>query len=239
MRDGRRAARCASLLLVALAGSGCSELFDLHEPLHADAAVAATDASDGGITVDAASDAATACASPILYEGFAGALPCAAWGNSYASGTQLAQANGMLTVTPSATAGSVGGCVTPQNNYSFGRGVTVRVNEVLQGAGAYTIMQVHGADLQMDVIGGALQLENASGTSAYASTAYSSIMKWWRIRPSGSSMIGEYSTDGVSWTLLATRAVAPPLQIGVEIAAGSNNGGNVGQAAFDQLMICP
>jgi hypothetical protein len=235
MIDGGRVSRLAWLVLFNAAGSGCTYVFDLDQPLREDARGPTFDATDAGAG-DATSDAATACVNPIFFDSFSATSPCAPWGSAYTTTTALEEANGVLSITPNIVAGSVGGCLS-SSSYAFGNGVTAIVDETLQGPGAYTVLGVHGADMQINVASGMLRYQTTSSTDVGVVT-YTSAMKWWRIRPSGANVIGEYSMDGTSWVALGTTN-ASPAQVSVEIAAGSNNGGNVGKALFDELMICP
>ena len=224
------------LLLCVVAG--CSEIFHLDRPLRDDAATAVGDAVDGRSDDGMVDGGRSRCPNPILNDSFDASVPCAPWGNVYSANAVVTEGNGQLTMMLGNTSGAVAGCVSTSNTFAFGTGVTANVTATLQGTGAYTVLQIHPVELQIEVSGGIIRFQTGSSVDL-GSASYTPAQTWWRIRPSGATIVGEVSTDGSSWLSLGTTSMTPPSQIGVEITAGSNSGGNVGDAVFDELTICP
>jgi hypothetical protein len=150
----------------------------------------------------------------------------------------ITETGGALVITPAAQAGSIGGCVRP-NNLPFGSGVIAVVDEVLSGTDTYTVLQVHGPELQIKATGDGFVRFQTSASQDIGVGPYSPDMKYWRIRPATATIVGEYSSDGTNWLLLGIAQVTPPASIGIEISAGTNGVSVMGTGTFDQLVICP
>jgi hypothetical protein len=230
MRRGRVPRVC---VLVCAFASGCDALWNLD---HLDSSDART--LDGVETV--ADVALGRCANPILHDTFDGPEPCMSWASSYADLGATIKATGQLEITPAAQINSIAGCVS-NNNYAFGTGISAVVTSVVTGPSTYTVLQIHGPELQIKMAGsGTLRFQTSASQDIGAPIAYNPAMKWWRIRPTGTSSItGEYSVDGETYLPLGTAAVAMPATVGIELSAGTNSTTVIGKAAFDELQICP
>lgn len=213
-----------------LSASGCDLLFQLDHVERRDAAV--SDANDG--------DAETlSCASPIFADTFAGPEYCA-WGSPYMDPGATIEANGQLVVTPGKSGASVAGCISTSNR-AFGSGVTAIVNEIVRGNDAYTVLSARGTNLQIKGSSdGTLRFQTAQSADIGNVVTYDANKTWWRIRPMGAStIVGEYSNNGIDWHELGRAGQGVPATIGFELTCGTNTAGVTGQCLFDLLEICP
>ena len=65
-------------------------------------------------------------------------------------------------------------------------------------------------------------------------------MRWWRLRPVSTGIVGEYSPDGHVWTLLGSLTGTTPTGIRIDIGAGTDlQEASPGTGAFRHLDICP
>ncbi len=219
-----------SMLLCALA-AGCDYLFNID---HIDPVDGATQ------PVDVAADVPTPpCASPALVDNFDSGTICAPWGEKYMDLEAQMVQNGQLIITPGKQANSIGGCVALAQ-HPFGTGVAVRVTEILRGESTYTVLGIHGPNVQIKASGdGMLRFQTFSSVELGTPIPYQPDMFWWRIRPEGlMAIVGEYSTDGASWTMLGRLTMPPPAMITPEISAGTNTTQVTGSGVFDRLQIC-
>jgi hypothetical protein len=218
------------MLLCALA-AGCDYLFNIDHIGPSDGAMQPTD-----IAGDAPGPS---CGTPILWDRFDGPNICAPWGEMYLDLEARMVEDGQLVITPGRQASSIGGCVALAQ-HPFGSGVAVRVTEVVQGESTYTVLGIHGPNVQIKASGdGMLRFQTFSSVDLGTPIPYQPNMFWWRIRPEGlMAIVGEYSSDGASWTTLGTLTMPPPTMITPEISAGTNTTQVSGNGAFDQLLIC-
>jgi len=235
---GRRAVLGCCVMLTSAAG--CDYLFQLD---HIDRG---RDAASTDATKDGAGDAVDAVGwggpcetmTPTFRDTFDGPLVCSQWDSKYDdTGTTVVE-DGMLKIT--ANANSVAGC-KKNTSLPFGKGVTAVVPEVVRGAGAYTVLQIHDANLQILASGEDNKLRFQTSASADIGTpvTYAATMKWWRIRPGASAIVGEYSTDGTNWIMLGSQITTVPTLIGIEITVGAGNSPSMGTGTFDELTLCP
>lgn len=234
---GGRAVLCAGCVAATLA-AGCDYILriDHIDPPGDGGSDAPRPTEDSSVS----SDAKTLCAVPLLRDTFDGPVICAPWGTSYADLGATVAEQGTLVLTPAGQIGSIAGCLTPGSSQPFGSGVTAIVTELVRGTNAYTVLQIHGPEVQIKGTGtGTLLFETSGGQALGATVLYDPAMKWWRIRPEGNAIVGEYSTDGALWTRLGSSPQVPPSTVGIEIAGGTDSTFVMGAGVFDELVICP
>jgi len=134
--------------------------------------------------------------------------------------------------------GAHGNC-TENGSVPFGAaGVFVEVETAPSAASAYAYLAVYGApsglQARFTVKGGQLQLLPA--TAAYDPSA----MKWLRLRPDPTGIVGDYSADATVWTHFAVVSGAAPAMVRIDLGAGTDNAEmSPGVATFSHLDVCP
>jgi len=196
---------------------------------------------DGGVSpADSSvpSDGRVACTAAILHDPFDGPAFCAPWGTSYADLGATIKEDGTLVLTPNTQVDSIAGCLTSGSSQMFGTGVTARVIDIARDSGAYTVLLIHGPEVQIKATGnGVVRFETSAGMVLGSPFTFTS-PQLWRIRPTATSIVGEVSSDGKQWTMIGLSPQTPPPTIGIEIAAGTTSVSVSGAGIFDELAIC-
>jgi hypothetical protein len=176
---------------------------------------------------------------PILDEHFTSATPCSSWGTSWGPpNTSIAQGGGQLTVTPT-QGNSDGGCSWNQAMPLGVGGAVVEANPMSISDG-YTTLQLVGIDRQLGKNGDELQFSTVNSTTVFAHAPYdATAMHWWRLRPTTTAIVAEYSADGQSWTMFGSRPtsfqdVQPTLIAGLFGSAVPATG-----SEFTRFALCP
>jgi hypothetical protein len=138
-------------------------------------------------------------------------LDTAKWDNF--GGAEVVEDNHQLEVTTTA-AGSYEGIITKKHFKLTGMGVTAKL--VNAGDQSIESLEVYPVYLKLDannaiffrIDGNTIRAAKlvASSYTALATVAYSSSIRWFRIRESGGTTYWDYSTDGVNWTNLTSEA---------------------------------
>jgi hypothetical protein len=213
-----------------------------HGHLQADGAADATGSDAAMHDVTPLPDAPS-CTSDTtsIQDDFTTSTPCSSWGGSSANLATIMQGGGMFSISPSvAVAGTHGGCAE-NGSMQFGpHGLFIEVTSVVTGQTAYTNLNAYAAPSGLNSTlvakGGVLSLLGSSAQIPYDPTA----MRWWRLRPTASGVIGEYSADALSWTMLGVVPGQPPAMIRLDFGAGTDNPEPTpGTAVFHNLDICP
>jgi hypothetical protein len=212
-----------------------------HGHLPADGASDAT-GSDGSGS-DAVLPDAAMCATDAMsiQDGFTTSTPCSPWGGSSASLATIMQGGGMFSVSPTVDVASTHGGCAESGSMKFGpHGLFIEVTSVVAGQTAYTNLNAYAAPsgLSSTLVakGGVLYLLGSSAQITYDATA----MRWWRLRPTSSGVVGEYSADAQSWTMLGLVPGQPPDMIRLDFGAGTDNPEPTpGTAVFRNLDTCP
>jgi hypothetical protein len=205
-----------------------------------------SDARDPDGPRDAARDAladstidAAPCVPGTIVDHFNSATPCGPWGSpNMSGGAVLAEGTGRLTIVLGTGGTSHGGCTDPGAN-AFGAGVFVEITSVAGGTTGYTNLNayaVSGVSGQLVIKGGLLSMATPLVSVTYDPVA----MRWLRLRPTSQGVEGDYSADGVHWTVLATNTGAAPAMIKLDFGAGTDVGETLaGHATFQNLNVCP
>ena len=98
-------------------------------------------------------DSMPVCAVPVLRDTFDGPDPCEPWGTSYMDLGATIKESGTLVLTPSTQVDSIAGCVTAGSSQTFGTGLKARMIDIARGSGAYTVLQIHGPEVQIKATG--------------------------------------------------------------------------------------
>ena len=134
-------------------------------------------------------------------------------------------------------------CQRSANDVPFtGNGLWVEVTALPTGQGQVALIAT--ADQYppaIGAIGGLLELFISGGDNIITTVPYDPVaMRWWRLRPDAvhHTTLGEYSADGIHWTMLAGTDIDPPDLVGPAIAeiADSNDDGIATVRSFD---VCP
>lgn len=231
-------------LLALIACTGCDVIFGLQRK-------PGDDAPDAGKPSDARDrDAAPSlCDAPLLVDSFDDGLPaCGGWGGPTEQGATLAESNGALVISVQpGTDFAFGGCthhaLTPFN----AGGIELQVPAVVTLPDAYVVLHAYAVDAstQIDASiayqGSQLSLFAGSERFPRAMRAYDAgEMLWWRLRPApdGKSVLGEYSADGETYTLLGAVAGTPPPEVKLNFGAGSTGLTAMTQARIGHVRVC-
>lgn len=233
-------------VLCALGCGGCDVLFRIDQvPAGPDDGRRDTVTADTPTEIDATLDAAGRglCpgGAPTFLETFNAATVsnvCKPWGSAYADTGVTVTQSGTLAITANPTGAAVGGC-TMNSATSLGTSVTVVVNSVVTGGGAYNVFEIHTIDYQIKQAGGLLRFQDAASTD-HGIVTYDTSMKYWRMRLDGpTTLFGEYSTDGVTFSQLGLVTIPSTTTGTIELSVGTTTSGGTGSGQFDELFICP
>jgi hypothetical protein len=168
-----------------------------------------------------------------------GTEPCGVAFPDEAGTCVMKRSNGVLTMTPGPGDGNDCSCTSP--DFLFADGIFVEVIDSTGQGDTYTIMQLTDPPVSISVIdGGTVELHMAVDGTVIAALPYNgTTQRWWRLRPEGGAIVGEFSETGTSWTHLATATVAPPMRTQVSLNSGSFGTVQPMTATFDNLGTCP
>jgi hypothetical protein len=166
--------------------------------------------------------------------------PCAPWGDAAGNGDINVDANGLeLEADPDHSMA----CQRGANDVPFTvGGVWVEVTALPTGHGEIAL--IAGGDHYPPAIGataGVLDMFIAGGGDDITSVPYDAVaMRWWRLRPdfAAHTTIGDYSADGIHWTLLGSTDVEPPDLVGPSITATSDDVDD-GISTVRTFDVCP
>jgi hypothetical protein len=206
---------------------------------------------DAPATDTVTADAVSVCAQVLLDDEFDDGTVCAPWGDVRMDvGATVTETSGALVVQPAANMiGSRGGCVSA-GAFPFGTGgVVVEVSEAMMGNdGEFTLLVSGSLHVAISVANNALVFQNDIGTQQYGSPVLylPSGMRFWRIRRVDDLTIsGEFSSDGVSWTVLGMlgNATAVPTTASFGVLAGLNFNRPAqpapDRAVYERFIVCP
>jgi hypothetical protein len=147
--------------------------------------------------------------------------------------------DGALTMAPQLGDGNDCSCTTP--SFSFSNGIFVEVQQILGSGGTFTILQIDTPSVAINVNhdGGPVLHMDEAGQRLSQATYNAETMRWWRLRPEGGNVVGEYSKDGKAWVALATTSAAAPASVQASINAGTYGTSTPMTATFDNLGTCP
>jgi hypothetical protein len=180
------------------------------------------------------------CLSPGIGDSFDDEItPCKAWGQPVVDNAMLNVANGLLTITPNASAQSAGGCLRSSMPFTEA-GVFIEIAQYptigdLQlaitdtSSGSSWIIE----SMNQDLIEFAM-----TGETTPETIPFDAKILWWRLRPSGTGVVYETSADGESWTIQRTAPGAAPMTVGATIEDLVDDVGP-GIAIIDGIDICP
>ncbi len=198
------------------------------------------DAGTGGSGSGSGSDVlATGCASPGYGDDFNEAVPCGKFGTSNVFQGMIATSNGQLTMTmnpntaASLTCSRTGAAIGPA-------GVFVEVVQALPGNSQTTLSLISddGAGWGWSVQHGNLLFSDPDGSRSFSYDATQH--RWWRLRPLGSAVLGEVSSDGKTWTTLVTSPNTLPATLNLDFGVFETEPvANPGTAVFGGIDVCP
>ena len=183
------------------------------------------------------------CTSTSPNDNFApGGMPCGTWGGPTQRGFAIARTASGLTITPTTltSSGDFGGCTA--SNYDETQGTFVEVTSVLSGTTGYTNITAYVTTtawlgMQVDSTGN-LHTIMGSGSVPYDAAT----MVFWRIIPSGSDLVAQYSADAQTWTELGRQTFASSnfsSIYNVTFGAGRADNTGAGTATFAVFNLCP
>jgi hypothetical protein len=170
---------------------------------------------------------------------------CAPWGGSFQNaGAAVSGTAGAVTVSPSSVVSS-GGCTASAAYQTLF--LPVRVLDIQVLPSAYTAFQMFDFDgihaTLFKAEGGQLFAiaNDGSGEQIIGGAPYDAVqMRWWRLRPTASSIVMETSPDAASWTERAVHAYTPGSGANIVLVAGTNAPeAQSDSATFGDINVCP
>lgn len=171
-----------------------------------------------------------------------------AWNATTAGNATVAETGGQLRITlPSSTAGSHSGAYTSKSLYDLTSGQFVINIQTMVATGvvADAILQIYNANASNRLLwrqsNGTLKAQTIIAgvtTDRFSATWNATNHKYLRIRHSGSNVLWDSSTDGVTWTNRAT--LATPFDITalyVQISAACGNVASPGSFRLDDINL--
>jgi hypothetical protein len=190
------------------------------------------------------SDGNAACSSPPIKDDFevVAATPCGAGFGGGNAGASIERDSGVLEMTVVAGVANDASCSW---NMSFAEGAFAQVVDHTGPGGTFTILQVSIGDLRVgiSVIDEATAILNMFDTvlaQDIVQVPYdNNEMAWWRLRPEGGLVLGEYSADGKVWNRLGASTSPAPVDTQVSLNAGAYLAlPGEGRARFDNFNVC-
>ena len=212
--------RRAPLLLLLCAG--CDQLWEVREFPHPDA----MDCVHGDPVDD-----------------FISPVPCGSWGmisgNTYP--TNIVNKELVIDVNGMPGGANYSGCIGRAGVDFADAGIFIEVTKILNTGGGFTVVHAYGIDNSTQAailasIGDVHMID--TNNNPVGSPTNDPSMKWWRLRPSNSRLVGEVSPDGQVWTLLGSVPDAPGM-VKLDFGAGANDKTTMGSARFAKLNVCP
>ena len=224
-------------VLIVVSTSGCDLLFQLDR-------VTSTDAGSGS-GGDASHDGppVATCTQPIVHDTFDNTTPCMSWGSLFVDAGTYSTGGGLFTITPTAGVMSAVTCISNgQRMFGMG-GVAVRVPSIVHGGNTYTMLQVRSGTFAVWMIAtgdNMLRFQDGPMQDLATPVPYSPASTvWWRLRPTGPSVVAEYSANGTDWTPLGALATALPMSVDVQLSVAAYSSTIIGNTTFDELLVCP
>lgn len=193
------------------------------------------------------SDPRVECGTPAVDDAFENGPPCQPWGSVTAVKSTATYASGELVIAPQAQQGATfAGCTHITTAALGDAGVTLEVSRALSTeSGFVSFVAYPRVDTQaraaIVVEHGRLGLYATEGAPPVAARTYTPAMRFWRIRadPFGAGMIGEYSDDGDTYTLLGLVPGEIPSEVRPSFGAGNAaSEASPGTAAFASYRVC-
>lgn len=176
------------------------------------------------------------CLSPGTGDNFMEILPCKQWGEPVVENAML-NVGSNLTITPDANAQSAGGCLN--SALAFGEaGFFVRIGQFPNAGEIQLAITANTSDWAIASQNHSLFLFSDSGGATPTTIAYDATQAWWRLRPSGNTVVYETSADGEAWTLRYTSMIAAPTTVGGTIEDVVDDPAP-DPAIIDGIDICP
>jgi hypothetical protein len=178
------------------------------------------------------------CLSPGSGDDFEEIIPCKAWGEPVVDNAGMNVSNGELTITPDASTQSAGGCL--DSSLAFGEaGFFVHILQ-FPNPGELQLVITDTSTSTNWIIQSTNNLLFTFTKSGGGDTtaAFDASQVWWRLRPSGASVVYETSPDGESWTVQHTEAGAAPATVGASIEDVVDDPAP-GVAILGGIDICP
>jgi hypothetical protein len=179
------------------------------------------------------------CLSPGIGDSFDEIMPCKAWGEPVVDNSSLNVSNGQLTITPQANASSAGGCLLGSMPFTDA-GFFVQIGQ-FPSAGQ---LQLEIDDVSNDISWAIAENDLLvielikTGDSMPATIPFDTSLTWWRLRPTGTSVVYETSADGETWTVQRTAPGAAPTTVAATIEDIVDDP-VPGTAIIDGIDICP
>lgn len=199
---------------------------------------------EGDAAIDPDGSSGPACTTPPVQDDFdnTGVLPCGDGFSDEDPSSTLTRNSGRLEMAVIAGTTAVASCTW---NTQFDDGAFVEVRQTLGEGTTFTLLQVSIGNLAVGIKAvGESQLslfDTAADPPELVELPYErSNMRWWRIRPEGGVVIGEYSGDGKRWQRLgASITPAPTGPTLVHLNAGAFAPlANPATAELDNFNVC-
>lgn len=168
------------------------------------------------------------------------AEPCEPWAYSFdASGTTVAQRDGVLQVTPRGTGAA--GCVSTEQ-FRFPRGGLIAdVQTIVSTTGAYTSLNA-GDDDSIQAVNGELLYEASNASIKYARIPFEpTTMRWWKLSEQQDMWTASYSANGLGdWVVFGQRPAPATRNVQVAVLAGLfvEMPDATGAARYGRLLLC-
>lgn len=168
-----------------------------------------------------------------------GTAPCGIGFSGAAGSCVMERSNGVLTMTPGA--GSGNDCSCTSQEFLFADGIFVEVVTSTGPNDTFTILQIDDPPVAITVIDdGSAELNIAEAGTVLTALPYNPVtMRWWRLRPDGGNVVGEYSANGTTWNRLAATTAAAAMRASASVNSGSFGSVQPMTATFDNLGTCP
>lgn len=200
---------------------------------------------EGDAKIDPDGNSGPACTNPPVEDNFDNTFTASPCGDGFPDGDP----NSIITRTGVLEMALMSGLTETDASCSwdmrFDDGAFVEVRRTLGEGPTYTILQVNVGAIRVGLsVFGESQLflfDDSQDPKELVELVYDRTeMKWWRLRPEGGLVIGEYSSDGKAWTRIgASVAPAPTDVTQVHLNAGAFAPlVNPARAEFDDFNIC-
>jgi hypothetical protein len=175
------------------------------------------------------------CTPPAISDTFDGMDPCGAWGRTF-NAVDITMHDGVMSLRPQPMSG--GGCSADDTIPFERQGVFLEVSHAPSN-GEFAL-NLNTSIVTLGVVGGQmLVLDGATASGTGFTVPYrAEDMRWWRVRPVDTGVLGEVSPDGVVWTEIGILDITIPSDVSIELTT-STMATDPDAADLASLGVCP